>query len=102
MIERQYRKLRVAKHFVDPVTGDTREIPADWEDARIAQLAQAAGVKVIKRPVVSIRWTTTAEDVVLYDDWSAYKHFTVVPFSRSCGTERPSGWSRTCSTRRTC
>jgi hypothetical protein len=80
VIERQYRKLRVAKHFVDPVTGDTREIPADWEDARIAQLAQAAGVKVIKRPVVSIRWTTTAEDVVLYDDWSAYKHFTVVPF----------------------
>ena len=80
VIERQYRKLRLAQHFVDPETGDTREIPADWSDDRIARIAQLAGVEVIKRPVVSIRWTTFADDVVLYDEWSPYKHFTVVPF----------------------
>ena len=80
VLERQYRKLRLAQHFVDPETGDTREIPSDWSDERIAHIAQMAGVQVIKRPVVSIRWTTVADDVVLYDDWSPYKHFTVVPF----------------------
>lgn len=80
VVERQYRKLRRAKHFVDPVTGDTREIPADWDKARIQKIVDWSGVGVMDRPVEALRWTVVADDVVLFDDWSPYKHFTVVPY----------------------
>ena len=80
VLERQYRKIDLALHFVDPTTGDTRVVPSDWGRAQIARVAQAAGVKVIKRKLRRIRWTVSADDQILHDDWSPYTHFTVVPF----------------------
>jgi hypothetical protein len=80
VVERQYRRLRRAKHFVDPLTGDTREIPADWDAERIQKVVEWSGVSVMERPVEALRWTVVADDVVLFDDWSPYKHFTVVPY----------------------
>ena len=82
VLDRQYRKLHRAKHFVDVQTGDMRVVPSDWDEARVQGfLERAAGqlaltTKLIKR----IRWTVTAGDVVLHDDWSPYRHFTVVPY----------------------
>ena len=80
VIDRQYRKLRKAKFFVDPTTGDTRPIPENWTNDRIAALRMATGMEVTERLVRAIRWTVTADDVVLKDEWSPYAFFTVVPF----------------------
>ena len=82
VLERQYRKIDKQKFFVDTQTGDTRPIPDGWDRDRIASVLEKAGneLNVIKKKVKRIRWTVTADHVVLHDDWSPYKHFTVVPF----------------------
>ena len=80
LIDRQYRKLRKVKHFVDPSTGDTRRIPGEWDDARIRAVREASGAEVVDKLVRAIRWTITADDVVLKDEWSPYNQFTVIPY----------------------
>lgn len=82
VLERQYRKLDKQKHFVDISTGDMRPIPDGWNREKIAAVMAKAGgnINVIPKLVKRIRWTVTADDVVLHDDWSPYKHFTVVPY----------------------
>ncbi|WP_018609509.1 hypothetical protein [Uliginosibacterium gangwonense] len=82
LLERQYRQLDKQLHFVDVETGDMRPVPVDWDRNRIAALLEKAGGKLstIKKLVKRIRWTVTADNVVLRDEWSPYKHFTVVPY----------------------
>lgn len=81
VIERQWRKLDRVLHFVDVRTGDMREVPKDWDDARIAQYLQGnPDITTTKKLIHRIRWTVIADNVVLHDDWSPYKHFTVVPY----------------------
>jgi hypothetical protein len=82
VIERQHRKLDKREHFVDIETGDMRPVPADWDKQRIADLIQKTGGKLstTTKLVKRIRWTVTADNVVLHDDWSPYQHFTVIPY----------------------
>ncbi len=80
LLERQYRMIDRQKHFVSPETGDMRPIPADFDRNRIAFFVEKFGFQVTTKLVRRIRWTVTADDVRLHDDWSPYKHFTVVPF----------------------
>ena len=82
IIDRQYRKLHKTEHFVDVVTGDMRQIPSDWDRNRVAAFLERSGgqLAVTKKLIKRVRWTVTAGDVVLHDDWSPYKHFTVVPY----------------------
>ena len=82
VLERQYRKLDKQLHFVDIETGDTRPIPGEWDRNRIASVLEKArgNLSTVKKLVKRIRWTVTADNVVLHDDWSPYKHFTVVPY----------------------
>jgi hypothetical protein len=92
-IERQYRMLDKMLHFVDIETGDTRPVPTDWDRNRIALLLEKAGgtLSTLKKLTKRIRWTVTAANCVLHDDWSPYNHFTVVPYfphfryGRTCG-----------------
>lgn len=81
VVERQHRRLVNAKHFVDLKTGDTRVIPAEWSDEQVqAYLAQNPDIHIMKKLTHRIRWTVVAGNVVLHDDWSPYRHFTVVPY----------------------
>lgn len=80
LIERQYRMLDRQKHFVDPSTGDMRPIPDDFDRNKIAYMTSQFGLDVTTKLVRRIRWTVIADNVRLHDDWSPYKHFTVVPF----------------------
>ena len=81
VIERQWKKLDRVLHFVDIGTGDTRMVPADWDQARIQQhMTQNPNLALTKKLVQRIHWTVVADNVVLHDDWSPYKHFTVVPY----------------------
>ncbi len=80
LIERQYRVLHTQEHFVAYETGDTRPVPEDFDRNRIAMFVERFGFGVIKKRVPRIKWEVTADDVVLHDKWSPYKHFTVVPY----------------------
>lgn len=81
VIERQWRKLDRMLHFVDVGTGDMRAVPPDWDQQRLqAHLQQNPHLALTKRMVQRVRWTVVADNVVLHDDWSPYKHFTVVPY----------------------
>jgi len=82
VLERQYRRLDKQEHFVDIETGDMRPIPGDWDRNRIVTLIEKAGGKIstTKKLIKRVRWSVTADNVVLHDDWSPYKHFTIVPY----------------------
>jgi hypothetical protein len=80
VIERQYKKLDRQLHFVYPKTGEARPVPANWDEERVKWLAREFDLKVIKKMAPRIRWTITADNVVLHDEWSPYKHFTIVPY----------------------
>lgn len=82
LLDRQYRKLDKQLHFVDVATGDMRPIPGTWDRNRIAHVIEKAQgrVSTTKKLVKRIRWTVTADNVVLHDEWSPYKHFTHVPY----------------------
>ena len=81
VIERQWKKLDTVMHFVELTTGDVRKVPSDWDDARVQEhLAKNPNLATTKKRIHRIRWTVIADDIVLHDDWSPYKHFTVVPF----------------------
>jgi len=80
IIERQHKKLKHAWHFVDPVSGEVRPIPENWTTARIKKVAKAAQVEIVQKKVEMIRWTVTCYNTVLHDEWSPYKHFTIVPY----------------------
>lgn len=83
VIERQYRKLTRAKHFIDTSSGDMFLIPEAWDENRIAaQIAQSkAPLAVFEKIAKRVRWTVTAANVVLHDAWSPYNNnFTIVPY----------------------
>lgn len=79
VLDRQYRKLDRQLHFLS-ADGDMRQIPADFDQNRINWFVERFGFRVIPRVVRRIRWTVVCDNVVLFDDWSPYKHFTVVPY----------------------
>lgn len=77
----QYRKLDKIEHFVNIVTGDSRAVPTDWDHNRISAHLQANPDETTTKKLTSrIRWKVVAGNVVLHDDWSPYRHFTVVPY----------------------
>lgn len=80
VIERQYKLLDNQKHFVDLKTGDMRPVPDGWDREKIKLVMDQFGLAITTKKVKRIRWTVTADNIVLHDDWSPYKHYTVVPY----------------------
>jgi len=80
VIERQWKKLDVQQHFVDPKTGDMRPVPESWPREKIGLVMQQFGLAITKKQVKRIRWTVTADNCLLHDDWSPFDHYTVVPY----------------------
>lgn len=81
LVERQYKVVKMKEHFIDLETGDTSEIPETWDRDRIAHVLETTpGLGTIKRKVNTYRWTVTCEGVVLHDEDSPYRRFTIIPF----------------------
>lgn len=81
VVERQHKVLTVQEHFANVRLGDLRPVPASWTRDQVSQyLSENPDLIIIKKRVPRIRWTVVADKLVLHDDWSPYKHFTVVPF----------------------
>lgn len=79
VIERQHRVMRWRWHFVDD-TGEIKPVPEGWEEAQMKKVAKASGVELMRKRVEQIRWTVTCYNTVLFDNWSPYRYFTVVPY----------------------
>lgn len=80
IIERQFRELDRQDHFLSTETGDMRPIPKEFDRNRIALFVDRFGFRVVPKLVRRIKWVVIADDVVLHNAWSPYKHFTVVPY----------------------
>jgi hypothetical protein len=80
MVERQFRKLDRQEHFLAPTTGDMRPVPEGFSDAQKRFFVEKYGFRIVPKLVRRIRWRVVADNIVLFDEWSPYKHFTVVPY----------------------
>lgn len=80
VVERQYYKQSVVRKFIDPKSGETRPVPDNWDDEHTANVQEHFGLELIKSRQKRVRWTVTADGVVLHDDWSPYRSFTIVPY----------------------
>lgn len=80
VIDRQYRKMSKIRLFVDMSNGDTRPVPESWDEERVQMMRESLGLQITNKFVRRIRWTVTADTVVLHDDWSPYERFTIVPY----------------------
>ena len=94
VIERQYYRLKDCMFYVDPVTGDQRNIPENWGKKKREQFADQFGLQITSRKSRKVRWTVTADTVVLFDDWSPYSHFTLVPYFPYFRRGKPFGMVR--------
>ena len=85
VIDRQWTKLTKVRSFIDLESGATKEIPELWRRDRIMAVkdwaeAQGQPIGIMERTQRKIRWTVTAADILLHDDWSPYRKLTVVPY----------------------
>ena len=94
VIERQHKKMQRVDCFVDPVTGDQLDVPEGWSDRKMKKFAKEYGLNIMSKVKRKVRWTVTADKVVLHDDWSPYNDFTVVPFFAYFRRGRPFGMVR--------
>lgn len=91
LVERQYYKLSTVYHFVDNRTGDMSRVPETWDDARRAEFALQWGLSIVPRTEKRVRWTVTCDHVVLFDEWSPYSSFTIIPYFPYFRRGRPLG-----------
>ena len=91
VVERQHKKLTRVSFFVDPNTGDQRQAPDAWTEAKVKKFAKKHELSVISKVIRKVRWTVTCDQVVLHDDWSPYNDFTIVPFFCYFRRGRPFG-----------
>jgi regulator of replication initiation timing len=80
LINRQYWKLHNREFYFDPSTGDLFPVPEGTKPAEKKKYAKGNGYEIIKKTAKRVRWTVSTRDVVLFDEWSPYDHFTVVPY----------------------
>jgi hypothetical protein len=94
VIERQYKKLTKVDCFVDRQNGDMRPVPENWSDAKTKKFAKKYDLEIYSKMKKRVRWTVTCDKVVLFDDWSPYDEFTIVPFFAYFRRGRPFGMVR--------
>ena len=94
VIERQYYRLKDCMYYVDTVTGDQREIPYNWGKKKREEFADQFGLGIIQKKIRKVRWTVSADTVILFDDWSPYGHFTLVPYFPYFRRGKPFGMVR--------
>ena len=80
VIEHQYYALTKALHWVDTESGDFRMVPFHIKEEEAQAFADQHGLALMKRSTRRLRMTVSADQVLLYDDWSPYRTFTIVPF----------------------
>lgn len=78
VIERQHRRLERQKVLVYPY-GDIVPVN-DMSPEKLSYAQDQEGAYLAHRMKPRIRWTVTTCDVLLHDEWSPYRTFTIIPF----------------------
>lgn len=94
IIDRQFRVNKRVHFLFEPGTGTRTECPPDWTAERCKSVAQKTGAGYFTRVESRIKWRVTADRVVLFEGWSPYKHFTIVPYFPYFRRGRPLGLMR--------
>jgi len=91
-VDRQYKKLVPVYCLIDADTGNVRELHPKFDrEEKVKALADKLGVIYFKKSVEKIRWTVTVDTVVLHDDWSEYRSFSIIPYFPYFRRGRPMG-----------
>lgn len=85
VLDCQHKMLKKQRYLVDMSTGVEKLIPEEWGRERIGRVLEWAamrGLPITAREKIQkvVRWTVTAGDRTLHDEWSPYDDFTIVPF----------------------
>jgi len=85
VLDCQHRLLKRCRYFVDLSTGQEKMIPEDWpreKKGRVAEWARAKGLTIVPQERLRkvVRWTVTAGDRVLHDEWSPYDFINIYPY----------------------
>lgn len=91
LVECQHKIRVMQRNIVDLETGDREPIPTNftdeqvqkilmWAAERYASRGKESPLRVEWRPTLRVRWTSMVGDIIIYDNWSPYESFTVVPF----------------------
>ena len=80
MIECQHRMMDRVEEFVDLATGDIYPVPSTWSREQIEQTAERLGLGIRKAMRQRVKHMIEVADVMVYEDWSPYPDFTIVPF----------------------
>jgi hypothetical protein len=80
IVERQHRERKRVPHFIEPTTGEKRPVPPTWDRERVQLAIQELGLVVADLRGEMIRWTVSADDILLHDEISPYRDFTIVPY----------------------
>lgn len=91
LIDQQHHVRVRARCILDLDTGTRQIIPDTWGDEKVRKVMQwleercwmtgkANPFRVVIRPTKRVRWTTMVGDLIVFDAWSPYNTFTLVPF----------------------
>lgn len=80
VVEQQFYRPSKMLHFVDPRTGDLRAVPSGAKAEQAEAFADEYGLGLIERKGRRVRVTVSVVDILLSDDWSIYRSFTIIPF----------------------
>lgn len=96
VIERQFKKLVRTAFFVDTATGDMRRVPEGWDDEEVEAfvLKMQGQISLLWKPERRVRVTITADRCLLFDDWSIFNKFSIIPFFPFFRRGRPFGLVR--------
>lgn len=77
ILDRQHWQMVPCKVVVFP-TGDVR-VAERASPEKIAEW-KAQGCIIMQRPMRRVRWTVCTYQTCIFDDWSPFDHFTIVPY----------------------
>lgn len=85
VIDCQHRVLRRVNYFVDTETGQQKIIPDNWNNDKIRRVMQFVTERQLPVTIETgirkmIRWTITAADRLIWDEWSPYEQYTIIPY----------------------
>ena len=84
-IDTQHWVKKIKPVIIDLETGDRAVVPDHWTQKDYEKAAYHAErernpIMFARRPVRRVRWTVMVGDLIVYDQWSPYDHFTITGF----------------------
>jgi hypothetical protein len=80
VVDRQFRVYTMVDFFLNTTTGDLRPVPDKMDREAVAKKLLNEGLVIHRRMSFRVRWRVTTMDLVLFDEWSPYKSFTINPY----------------------